>query len=128
MTKVEALTPAGIYIGHTPALKLETQRFEAFFVNIAKGLWANYSLRHLSWQDYYVDVQFEQAIQSQEIFHNPLLKSLRQNARYGEYWEHIFSYFGDFTKNSSIWFLLFYDSYAAVVIFTPREGIATQDK
>lgn len=120
LTRVEALTPAGVHLGNVPALKLDTQRFEAFLANIAKGLWVSYSLCLPDWQDYQIDVWFEQAIQSQKIFHDPLLKSLRQEARFGEYWENIFTYSGDFNENSSMWFLLFYSSYAVVVIFTPR--------
>ena len=121
MERVEITTRSGIILGGNPALKIDHARFKNFFTNLAKGLYVRTSLRIHDWSLFNPRVYFEQGIQSDRLFKDPILKQLRQLSRYGGYWEHIFSYFTDFSEVNSLSCMYFYSTYIAVVYFIHKE-------
>lgn len=124
MEKVEARTSGGIILGQVPAFRIDYERFDRFFSNIAKGLFVRNSLTIHDWQEFEVNIQFEQGIQSMDLYHDPLLESIRRDMKYSQYWENIFTYFTDFGHDHSASFLVFYSSYTVVVILS-RKGAPT---
>ena len=123
LTKVPFTTAAGIYLGDAPALQLDGARFEQFVIRIAKGLWVRTSLSLFDWSQYNITCQIEQAIQSEELFRDPVVSNIRKISRYGEYWKNICSYFTDFTDQSSISILIFYSSYSTVITIVNKKSL-----
>lgn len=119
----------GTYLGVAPTLRLDEQRFNTFFTNIAKGLWVRNTLRLKNWSEFDVSVGIEQTAIDDRMFHDPAIVGVIKNRQCAEWWEDHFLYFGAYppaihidSDRASFWFMYLYTSFSAYVIFTHKEG------
>lgn len=141
-------TDSGLVVDRGNVMGIDNRRFERYIVDLAKGLWVRNSAQQIPWQDYEVNMDVRQLIQSQAsrissqgppytmalhsspegaingqyLYSQEPFKSIWANGRYGQYWTKIFTYAGGVTDNNeeSVWLMLFYSSTIACVSFTKR--------
>jgi len=127
----ELRTAAGLYLPPRPTILIDVARLEDYLTRIAKGLHVRNTLTIPNWNDYEIDVHFEQVAQSRKISNLPGIEDMQERARFGQLWENAFSYLGDVARFESglgsIWTMSFYASFSVIAIVAPKEDDETLD-
>lgn len=119
----EVSTALGKSLGVKPVISMGDENLlEAYFVNIAKGLFVRNTLTLYDWNDYEVFFATEQLVTSRIYFDLPIMVALRENAHFGECWEETFAYKGRADEEGSSWSILSFASYHTIVVFRKKIG------
>lgn len=131
-TSLEMRSEGGFYLGNSPGLLLDIDRFKIYCSNIAKGLFVRNSLQFYDWDLYEIDVFFDQVAQNREMFDDEHYRDFRSRTRFMERWGRTFYYRGDFDKGASMWQMVLYSSYIVTVTMIPKaillQGSQESDK
>lgn len=117
---IEWRRDSGLYMGKAPALHLDSERVDRYCERISKGLWVRYTLGIIDWDGYDIDIRFQQVTQGNRLMQD--VQPFMKEARFGEYWRNIISYFGDCNEHHAVWCLIFYGSHLFVVSFGPSQS------